>query len=109
MSKNDDIRKSSGNVFADMDRMRPAEALAKAELARRIANIIKNRRLTQARAAQILNIDQAKVSALTRGQLRGFSTDRLFRLLNALGQDIEITVKAKPKSRTQARVHVLAQ
>ena len=63
---------------------------------------------TSRRAAAVLGIDQAKVSALTRGQLRGFSTDRLFRLLNALGQDIEITVKIKPRSRPQARVHVLA-
>ena len=63
---------------------------------------------TSRRAAAVLGIDQAKVSALTRGQLRGFSTDRLFRLLNALGQDVDIIVKTKPRSRPQARVHVLA-
>jgi predicted XRE-type DNA-binding protein len=57
----------SGNVFADLGHPRPAEALAKAELARKIGAIIERRGLTQAAAAQVLEIDQPKVSALTRG------------------------------------------
>ena len=108
MGRRSDVKKSSGNVFADLGVAKPAEALAKAELARQITKAIKKKGLTQVRAAAVLGIDQAKVSALTRGQLRGFSTDRLFRLLNALGQDIEIIVKTKPRSRPQARVHVVA-
>jgi predicted XRE-type DNA-binding protein len=108
MTKENTITKSSGNVFADMDVPHPNEALAKAELAHKISDIIKKRKITQTEAADILGIDQAKVSALARGQLRGFSTDRLFRFLNALGQDIEIKVKRKPKSREAAQVHVVA-
>ena len=108
MGSRSDVKKSSGNVFADLGVARQAEALAKAELARQITKVIKKKGLTQVRAAAVLGIDQAKVSALTRGQLRGFSTDRLFRLLNALGQDVDIIVKTKPRSRPQARVHVLA-
>ena len=108
MGSRTDVKESSGNVFADLGVAKPAEALAKAELARQITKVIKKKGLTQVRAAAVLGIDQAKVSALTRGQLRGFSTDRLFRLLNALGQDVDIIVKTKPRSRPQARVHVLA-
>lgn len=108
MTEEHDTTKSSGNVFADLGVSHPREALAKAELAYQIARIIKQRKLTQKKAAEVLGIDQAKVSALTRGRLRGFSTDRLFRLLNALGQDIEIKVKQKPGSREHARVHVIA-
>jgi predicted XRE-type DNA-binding protein len=100
--------KSSGNVFADLGVPHPREAMAKAELAHQIARVIKERKLTQTTAAEILGVDQAKVSALARGRLRGFSTDRLFRFLNALDQDIEITVKQKPTSRDHARVHVIA-
>jgi len=40
--------------------------------------------LTQVRAAKLLGIDQPKVSKLRRGQLREFSTERLFRFLTAL-------------------------
>jgi predicted XRE-type DNA-binding protein len=101
-----DIKKSSGNVFEDLGLSNSVEALAKAELARKITNIIANKKLTQNKAATLLGIDQAKVSALTRGQLKGFSTDRLFRLLNALGQDIEIRVTPMKKASSQAGVHV---
>ena len=100
------MQKSSGNVFDDLNIARPQVALAKAELARLIIGAIADKGLTQTKAANILGIDQAKVSALNRGRLSGFSTDRLFRFLNALGQDVEIVIKNKPKSRKQARVHV---
>ena len=87
------VEPSSGNVFADLGLKNPAELLAKAELVQRISDIIAERKLTQARAAKLLGIDQPKVSALLRGKLDGFSIDRLFRFLNALGRDVEISVR----------------
>ena len=96
----------SGNVFADVGHPRPAEALAKAELARKIGAIIENRGLTQAAAAAVLELDQPKVSALIRGRLAGFSLDRLVRFLVLLGHDVEIVVKARPRATSQARVLV---
>ena len=95
----------SGNVFEDLGHPRPAEALAKAELARKIAEAIAKRRLTQTSAAELLNLDQPKVSALVRGRLAGFSLDRLVRLLVLLGSDVEIVVK--PRARTAGRARVL--
>lgn len=95
----------SGNVFEDLGHPRPAEALAKAELARKIAEAIARRRLTQAAAAALLNLDQPKVSALVRGRLAGFSLDRLVRLVVLLGSDVEIVVK--PRARTAGRARVL--
>src|SRR5262245_16071919 len=87
------VEASSGNVFADLGLKNPEELLAKAELVQRIADIIAERKLTQASAAKVLGVDQLKVSALLRGRLDGFSIDRLFRFLNALGRDVEITVR----------------
>lgn len=83
---------SSGNVFADLGIENPEEALAKSELARQISNIIKKRKLTQKQAAEILEIDQPKISALIRGRLRSFSLERLIRFLNELGQDVNIMI-----------------
>ncbi|WP_019503220.1 helix-turn-helix domain-containing protein [Pleurocapsa sp. PCC 7319] len=105
----DDIRvqPSSGNVFADLNLANPEERLIKAELARRISGIISQKGLTQIEAAELLDIDQPKVSALTRGKLDGFSTTRLFRFLNALGNDIEIVVKPKPENRSMAKITVV--
>lgn len=100
------VVESSGNVFADLGLPDPDERLVKAELARKIREIITKRHLTQAEAAELLGIDQPKVSALMRGKLSGFSTARLFRFLNALGRDVEIVVKRKPSSRSKARISV---
>lgn len=96
----------SGNVFEDLGHPRPAEALAKAELARKIAAQIAKQGLTQAAAADVLEIDQPKVSALVRGRLAGFSLDRLVRFLVLLGSDVEIVVKPRPRSAGRARVLV---
>lgn len=96
----------SGNAFADLGHPRPAEALAKAELARKIGTTIERRGLTQAAAAALLEIDQPKVSALTRGRLAGFSLDRLVRFLVLLGSDVEIVVKPRARAAGRARVVV---
>jgi predicted XRE-type DNA-binding protein len=87
------VEASSGNVFADLGVSKHEEAWAKAELARKIGLLIAERKLTQAAAASLLGIDQPKISALLRGRLQGFSSDRLFRFLNALGSDVEIVVR----------------
>src|SRR3954454_15712347 len=87
------IEPSRGNVFADLGLKNPEELLAKAELVQCISDIIAERKFTQAGAAKLLGIDQPKVSALLRGKLEGFSIDRLFRFLNALGRDVEIVIR----------------
>lgn len=106
MKEEFEVYRGSGNVFADLNLPDAEERLAKAELARLILNIITERRLTQTQAAELLGIDQPKVSALTRGKLSGFSMERLFLFLNALGRDVQITVKPKPQSRQQAHLKV---
>jgi predicted XRE-type DNA-binding protein len=100
--------KSGGNVFADIGLSKPAERLAKADIAIRIAKTIRARRLTQTRAACILKIDQPKISRLLQGRLSGFSTERLMHFLTLLGRDVEIVVKRAPRSRRQGRVRVVA-
>lgn len=80
--------------------------IAKAKLANQIGQIIKARGLKQVEVAEILGVDQGKVSALERGRLSGFSTERLFRFLNALGRDIKIVITEKPRSRKRSRLTV---
>jgi predicted XRE-type DNA-binding protein len=66
----DMIEASSGNVFADLDLENPEELLAKAELVKRICEIIAERKLTQTKAAVILGIDRPQLAALMRGPAR---------------------------------------
>jgi predicted XRE-type DNA-binding protein len=103
------VTASSGNVFADLGFAEPEEELTKAQLASHIRQVIKRRRLTQLTAATLMGIDQPKVSALLNGRLTNFSSERLMRLLTALGQDVEIMVKAKPRSRARGRIRVVGE
>ncbi|MBI3467644.1 MAG: XRE family transcriptional regulator [Planctomycetes bacterium] len=103
-----EIHHSSGNVFADLGIPNPEQYQAKAELAAKILKIVQRRGLTQAATGKLLGINQPKVSALLNGRLDGFSSDRLFRFLNALGCDVRITV-SRPHPSTPGRVQVMAR
>lgn len=103
------VIQSSGNVFADMGLPEADEELTKAQLASHIRQVIKRQRLTQTAAAARMGIDQPKVSALLNGRLANFSSERLMRLLTALGQDVDITVRAKPRGRARGRIRVLGE
>jgi predicted XRE-type DNA-binding protein len=100
------VAKGSDNVFADLGLPDAEELLAKAQLASAISDIIDDRELTQAEAAELLGTTQPKVSNLVRGRLEGFSLERLARFLNSLDRDIEILVKPRPRSRERSRIRV---
>ena len=85
----------SGNVFADLDLPNPELALAKAKLVQCIREIIAERNLTHAKAAVLLGLERPRVSALLRGRVGRFTFDRLFRVLNMLGQRVEVVVGAR--------------
>ncbi len=101
------VTESSGNIFADLGVAEPEEELTKAQLASHIRHAITRRRLTQLQAASLMGLDQPKVSALMNGRLAGFSNDRLMRFLAALGQDVEIVVKAKSRGRPRGQIRVV--
>lgn len=107
MTKDIQVERSSGNVFADLRIPNPEQYLAKAELAAKILKIVQRRRLTQAATAKLLGVSQPNVSALLNGRLDGFSTDRLFRFLNVLGCDVKISV-SPPRARKTGHVEVVS-
>jgi predicted XRE-type DNA-binding protein len=96
--------RSSGNVFADLGFENPEEELAKAKLVSALSDVIEQTGLTQARVAALLGIDQPTVSKLLRGRTEGFTSDRLMRLLNLLGQDVDISVR--PKRAQEGHINV---
>ena len=98
---------SSGNVFADVGLPDAAELNTKARLSAAICAIVQKRKLSQFDVAAALGINQPKVSALLHFKLEGFSVERLMHFLVALGQDVEIVVRSKPRRRP-ARIAVKA-
>ena len=105
MNKKKDYTISSGNIFADLGFPDAEERMAKINLALQINTLIKRKKLTQKQAAELLDIDQPKISALSTGKLTGFSLERLFRFLTILGQDI--TINITPKARSKKIAHVI--
>jgi|SRR5712692_6491065 len=99
-----DYTVGSGNVFADLELPNAEERLAKARLAMQIGKLISKRGLTQAAAGKLLGVDQPRISKLLRGRLADFSTDTLVKYINALGSDVELVVRARP--RTKGRGHL---
>lgn len=95
---------SSGNVFADLGQPDAGEHRIKAGLVVKIHRTIRQRKLTQATAADLMGIDQPKVSAMLAGQFRGYSVERLMRFLVALGHDVEIVVKPRKRGSAELRV-----
>jgi predicted XRE-type DNA-binding protein len=95
MNTKKDYSISTGNIFADLGFPDAEERMAKVNLALQINVLIKCKKLTQKQAAELLDIDQPKISALSTGKLSGFSLERLFRFLTILGQDIIINITPK--------------
>ncbi len=93
------IQEGSGNVYADLGYADAEDMMVKAQLVTKIADIIRQRGLTQERAAKLLGLTQPKISRLLKGQFRGISERRLLRCLTRLGRDIEIVVKPSSRHR----------
>lgn len=105
-SKTEQVEVGSGNVFADLGLENSEERLLKAKLATKIAQLIEKKGWTQAETAKRTALDQPKISRLLRGQLSGFSADRLFSVLNRLGHSVEVRISAKERSPKDACTHV---
>lgn len=97
--------KSSGNVFADLGLPNAREELIKADIVLAIASRIKAKGLTQAEASKLIGLAQPDVSKLLRGHFTGYSFERLFGFLTALGDNVKIAV-SPAKSKKQARVEL---
>ena len=101
------VEVGSGNVFADLGLQDSEERLLKAKLAIKIAQLIEKKGWTQAQTAERISLDQPKVSRLLRGQLSGFSADRLFAVLNRLGHSVEVRISAKERSPEKSHTRVM--
>jgi predicted XRE-type DNA-binding protein len=97
----------SDNVFADLGLPNADELLLKAKLVVQIAQLIEDKGLTQAQAAEKTSLDQPKISRLLRGQLSGFSVNRLFDILNRLGHSVEVRISAKERPPEKSHTRVL--
>ena len=101
------VEPSRGNVFADLGFADADERMLKAQLAVKIAELIERKGWTQAQTADVIGLDQPKVSHLLRGRLSGFSADRLFAILNRLGHSVEVRISATERAPEKTHTRVM--
>jgi predicted XRE-type DNA-binding protein len=90
------IVNSSGNVFIDLG-YSPDEAAIlqmRADLMADLRMFIKTKKLTQAKAADLLGVSQSRVSDLTRGKWEKFSLEMLIILATKAGMHVTLKTAA---------------
>jgi len=83
---------SSGNVFIDLGYSQDEAAILqmRADLMADLRKWIKAKRLTQAKAAEILGVSQSRVSDLIRGKWERFSLEMLITLATRAGMHVSL-------------------
>jgi predicted XRE-type DNA-binding protein len=71
------------------------------------ADVFREEGMTQQQAADLMNIDQPKVSKIIRGLLSEFSIERLLKFVLALGFDLEIKPKPHKVKSTLPSMHII--
>jgi predicted XRE-type DNA-binding protein len=84
--------RSSGNVFADAGIPNATDHMLRARLVVVIMREIKRQHLNQKEAADRMGIKQPDVSRILRGDFAGFGFERLLRLAQKLGHDVDIKI-----------------
>jgi predicted XRE-type DNA-binding protein len=100
---------SSGNIWAALGDPDAEMKFARCQLMSRVVDLVLERRLTQKCAAEILGTNQPTVSDLMRGKMHKFSLERLIGFLTALGQDVQISVRARPEDGTGPALVVVGE
>jgi predicted XRE-type DNA-binding protein len=101
------ITKGHENVFVDCG-FSPAEAenlRIRSRMMQALIVHIRDKKLTQAKAAQMMGVSQPRISDLTRGKIGLFTIDTLVNMLSAIGLKVDLDIKptrAKSKAKKVA-------
>ncbi len=82
----------------------PQQRMLKAGIVVELRRLIKERELTQVKAAKLVGVSQPDLSHLLRGDFDDYSAERLMKMLTAFEQDIEIIMKPHRKAGQRGRI-----
>jgi predicted XRE-type DNA-binding protein len=108
MNQNAGFEEGSRNIFVDLELPDADDMLLKAQMLVVLQRLIRAEKLTQVSAAKRLGISQPDLSHLLRGRLRGYSIERLMRMLTSFGQDVEIVIKPRAEQTRPAKICIAA-
>jgi len=92
-----EVVRGSGNVFEDFGYPDADLRHAKALLGAQIVRILEEESLSTRQAEARTGISHSEFSRIRRANFVRFTLDRLMAILNALGQDVEISVQIRPR------------
>jgi predicted XRE-type DNA-binding protein len=78
----------------------------KAQLARRITELLAERGISQAEAAALLGVPEPELSKLLRGQFGGFCLYELLKCFTRLGYDVHIVIRPRSDKRSTGTLSV---
>ena len=107
VKKTEKVQAGTGDVFRDLGFANAGERKLRVQLAMRINDLIKERKLTQAAVAGIFGIPQPHVSELRHYKLTRFSPERLLHFITQLDRDVEIVIRPKAANHASGLVSVL--
>ena len=105
--KTEKVQAGTGDVFRDLGFPDAGERKLRVQLAMRLNDLIQERKLAQAAAADIFGIPQPHVSELRHYKLKRFSSERLLHFITQLDRDVEIVIRPKAANHPSGLVSVL--
>ncbi len=105
--KTETVDVGTGDVFQDLGFADAGERKLRVQLAMRLNDLIKERKLTQTSVAGIFGIPQPHVSELRNFKLSRFSSERLLHFITLCDKDVEIVIRPKAANHKAGLVSVL--
>lgn len=87
-----EVVRGSDNPFRDAGLPNPELANARATLAAEIIGILNKQNLSKRKAAAITGIDPADITRIRNADLKGFTIDRMIKILESLNHRVEVKV-----------------
>ena len=87
-----EVVRGGDNPFRDVGLPNPELENARATLAAEIIGILNERNLSKRKAASITGIDPADITRIRNADLKGFSMDRMIKILANLNHRVEVRV-----------------
>ena len=88
-----EVVRGSDNPFRDAGLPHPELENARAVLAAEIIGILNKQNLSKRKAAAITGIDPADITRIRNADVKGFTIDRMIKILEKLNHKVEVRVR----------------
>jgi predicted XRE-type DNA-binding protein len=99
-----EVYEGDPNIFAELGLPEADTHFLKAQLVAELYRLIREQKLTQARAGATMGISQPEVSRMFKGHFREYSVERLMGFLTAFDRDVEIVAKPRKEGSERGQI-----